>query len=206
MVVRALEGRHPGGGTLLDVGCGRGQLWPFVQQRFDRYFGADVVQYEGFPAEGMFHKVDLDTGRVPLPDGVADVVAAVETIEHLENPRAFFRELVRLARPGGWVLVTTPNQLSWLSKLTLLVKNQFNAFQEGDYPAHLTALLEIDLRRMAAESALGNVLVKYTRRGRLILTPWHYPATLCRFFPRGMSDNVMLIGRVLTRDSCDGKG
>ena len=45
--------------------------------------------------------------------------------------------------------MTTPNQLSLLSKMTLLFRGQFNAFQEGPglYPAHRTALLEIDLLR-----------------------------------------------------------
>jgi 2-polyprenyl-3-methyl-5-hydroxy-6-metoxy-1,4-benzoquinol methylase len=194
MVGRALEGRHLGGGALLDVGCGHGRLWSCVQDRFDRYLGADVVRYDDFPEGAEFHKVDLDTGRIPLPDGVADVVAAVETIEHLENPRAFFRELVRLARPGGWVLVTTPNQLSLLSKLTLVLKNQFNAFQAANYPAHLTALLEIDLRRMASESMLGEIFVDYSRTGRLVFTPWHYPRIASWFFPRAFSDNCMLGG------------
>src|SRR5688572_26602624 len=106
MVAAALTGRHPGGGVLLDVGCGRGDLWPYVADRFSRYTGADVVHYEGFPGGGEFHRVELDTGRVPLPDDWADVVVAVETVEHLENPRALVRELVRLAKPGGWVAVT----------------------------------------------------------------------------------------------------
>lgn len=74
-------------------------------------------------------------------------------IEHLENPRAFIRVLVRLTKPGGWVFVTTPNQLSLLSQMTLMLKNQFNAFQEAPslYPAHITALLEIDLIRITTE-------------------------------------------------------
>ncbi len=86
-----------------------------------------------------------------MPDEAADVVAAVETIEHLENPRAFVRELVRLVKPDGWVIVTTPNQLSLLSLITLLIKHRFSAFQDVHYPAHLTALLEVDLKRIAAE-------------------------------------------------------
>jgi SAM-dependent methyltransferase len=194
MVEHALEGRHPGGGCLLDVGCGRGQLWPFVGHRFDRYIGADVVCHEGFPAEAEFRKVNLDTGRVPLPDASADVVVAVETIEHLENPRAFFRDLVRLTRPGGWVLVTTPNQLSLLSKLTLLIKNQFNAFQDDDYPAHITALLEIDLRRMATETNLQRIGIVYSQSGRIILSSKRFPTVLSRRLPRAFSDNVLVVG------------
>jgi SAM-dependent methyltransferase len=195
MVARGLETRHPGGGLLLDVGCGTGGLWAALAGRFDRYAGADVVRYEGFPKGAAFYRVDLDSPHLALPDGLADVVAAVETIEHLENPRQFMRHLVRLAKPGGWVVVTTPNQLSLLSKLTLVLKNQFNAFQDGCYPAHLTALLEVDLRRMAAECGLTDVAVAYSRQGRLPGTPRHYPAWLSRRFPRALSDNVLLIGR-----------
>ncbi len=194
-VAEALAGRHPGGGRLLDVGCGTGNLWAYVAAQFHAYTGADVVRHEAFPAGLSFCAVDLDAQRIPLDDGVADVVAAVETIEHLENPRAFLRELVRLSRPGGWVVVTTPNQLSLLSKLTLVLKNQFNAFQDGCYPAHLTALLEVDLRRMAAECGLTDIAIRYSRRGRMPGAPWAYPRLLSRWCPRAFSDNVVLVGR-----------
>ncbi len=194
-VATALAPRASAGATLLDVGCGRGQLWSHLAGRFGRYCGADVVRYEGFPADGEFHRVDLDTGRVPLPDGFADVVAAVETVEHLENPRAFARELTRLVRPGGWVVVTTPNQLSILSKLTLVLRNEFTYFRAGSYPAHLTALLEIDLRRIAAECGWADVAVAYTNRGRVPGTGWHWPRWVSRLAPRAFSDNVLIVGR-----------
>ena len=121
--------------------------------------------------------------------------ASVEGIEHLENPRAFMRELVRVTKPGGWVVVTTPNQLSALSLLTLIAKGRFSAFQDGDYPAHRTALLEIDLRRIAAESGLDRVEVEYTKWGRVPLSGVHYPRAIAALAPRLLSDNVALIGR-----------
>lgn len=194
MTARAICERHAGGGTLLDVGCGRGDLWGHLRDRFAGYVGVDVIRHEGFSAEGdAFVQADLDAESIPLAGSQFEVVAAVETIEHLENPRAFFRELTRLARPGGWIVVTTPNQLSFLSKLTLLFKDHFNAFQAGDYPAHITALLEVDLRRMAWECGLVHVATAFSCRGRIVLTPWHYPAALARVFPRPFSDNILLI-------------
>jgi hypothetical protein len=63
------------------------------------------------------------------------------------------------------------------------------------YPAHLTPLLEIDLRRIAAEARLRELQIKYSLQGRLILTPWHYPRGLAQLFPRALSDNLLLIGR-----------
>src|SRR5688572_21827174 len=195
MVERAVRARHPGGGTLVDVGCGSGGLWPHVRASFGRYVGVDVLRYDGFPAEGEFHTLDLDRGEAPLPDGIADVAAGVETIEHLENPRAFMRMLARLARPGGWVIVTTPNQHSLHSKATFLVRGQHAHFQEPSYPAHITALLEADLRRMAAECGLSEVAVEFSGRGRIPGTGAHWPTGLSRLLRRGMSDNLLLAGR-----------
>jgi SAM-dependent methyltransferase len=195
VVAEALTERHSGGGILIDVGCGAGNLWDYLGSRFDRYIGADVVRYDGLPETVEFHQIDLDTGRIPLLGAAGDVVVAVETIEHLENPRAFVRELTRLARPGGWVIVTTPNQLSLLSKLTLVLKNEFNAFQSGNYPAHLTALLEADLRRIAGECGWLEVAVVFSGSGRIPGTARHWPRSLSRLAPRTFSDNVLVIGR-----------
>lgn len=183
------------GGVLVDVGCGTGNLWRDVASQFPLYIGIDAVRYDGLPAGVEFLQADLDRGRLPLPDETADVVAAVETIEHLENPRAFCRELVRVARPGGWVVITTPNQLSVLSLLTLATKQRFSAFQDSAYPAHRTALLEVDLRRIATECGLRDLDVRFTGHGRLPLSAAHYPAAIARRFPRALSDNVVLIGR-----------
>lgn len=137
----------------------------------------------------------MDAGHAPLSDKSVDVVASVETIEHLENPRAFMRELVRLVKPNGWVIVTTPNQLSFLSLLTLVIKKRFAAFQDCDYPTHITALLEVDLRRIAEECGLQDVGIAYSLCGRIVLTPYHYPKFLAQIFPQLCSDNLLLIGR-----------
>src|SRR5262249_44997443 len=97
------------GGTLVDVGCGTGDLWRATRDRFTRCVGIDAVRYPELPQEITFELADLDRGRLPLGDAAADVTAAIEVIEHLENPRAFVRELARITKPGGWVVLTTPN-------------------------------------------------------------------------------------------------
>lgn len=193
--VAALLAGYGAGGTLADVGCGAGHLWPHVARRFQRCVGVDAVRYDGLPEEIEFVRADLDGLPLPLPPAMADAVVAVEVIEHLENPRALFRELVRLARPGGWVVVSTPNQLSLLSLITLVAKHRFSAFQDAAYPAHITALLEADLRRIAAECGLRAVEVRYTGEGRVPGTGRHYPAALSAWLPRAFSDNVVLAGR-----------
>ena len=195
MVADALAARGIARGRLVDVGCGRGELWRTLAGCFDRYCGLDAVRYDGFPADAEFLQADLDAPEWPVGDAYADVVTAVETIEHLENPWAFIRSLVRIVKPGGWVVVTTPNQLSVLSLVSLIVKHRFSAFPDSQYPAHRTALLESDLHRLASAVDLTDTGVAYSRRGRVPLGPWHYPAVLARRFPRALSDNILMIGR-----------
>ena len=162
MLAAAIADRGLARGTLIDVGCGNGTLAGELVHGNWRYIGVDVVRHPGFPAGCEFVLSNLDQDRIPIADGHADVVVSAETIEHVENPRALMRELVRLARPGGWVFVTTPNQLSLASLLCLLARGEFQYFQKGPgmYPAHITALLEIDLRRIADECSLVDIHVR----------------------------------------------
>jgi 2-polyprenyl-3-methyl-5-hydroxy-6-metoxy-1,4-benzoquinol methylase len=189
-------GRHDVTGIrVIDVGCGHGALRGVLQNRFAAYRGLDAVRYSGLPDDVEFTCVDLDRETWPVEPGTADLVVAVETIEHLENPWAFVRRLAALAAPGGWVIVTTPNQLSALSLITLALKRRFSAFQDAHYPAHRTALLESDLRRIVDAAGLEAVEVAYSLRGRMPLSGWHYPAVAARRWPRALSDNVMIVAR-----------
>ncbi|MHB8734082.1 MAG: class I SAM-dependent methyltransferase [Terriglobales bacterium] len=186
--------------VVVDVGCGTGDLYRHVRRiTAATYIGVDGVRYESFPAGDAIGRVlsDLDALHLPLQAGCADWVLAVETIEHLENPRAFCREMTRVVRPGGWLVLTTPNQLSLASKLHLLLFQEFLAFQEapGLYPTHLTALLESDLRRLARECGWVDVQVAYSGEGRVPGTGRHYPAWCSRWLPRACSDNILLIAR-----------
>jgi SAM-dependent methyltransferase len=182
---------------IVDVGCGAGKLWHVLNGRFSHYLGVDAVRYDDFPAEASIKLADLDREPLPLPAEIADVIVSAETIEHLENPRRFIRELKRVCKAKGLIIVTTPNQLSLLSKMTLIFKNEFNAFQErpGLYPAHRTALLEIDLIRIAKECSLSDITIQYSYRGRLPWVPWSYPLSVARFLPRAFSDNILLIAK-----------
>jgi 2-polyprenyl-3-methyl-5-hydroxy-6-metoxy-1,4-benzoquinol methylase len=196
LVASAMAARGLDDVVVADVGCGRGDLARALGARCRRYVGVDALRYDGLPAGTEFVAADLNApDGVVLPGGSADVLASLETIEHLENPRAFVRLLYRLTRPGGWIFLTTPNQRSLLSLATLVVKGRFSHFQDVHYPAHLTALLDVDLVRIATEVGLERVTIQYTTTGRIVFTARHYPRWLSRAFPRALSDNVMLAGQ-----------
>ena len=187
--------RRAARGRIVDVGCGAGRLRTFLGDIIDSYAGVDAIRYEGLPHGMAFMRADLNRDPIPVPDQSADVAISIETIEHLENPRAFVREMVRIVKPGGWIVVTTPNQRSLVSLGALLLKGHFSAFGAGNYPAHQTALLDIDLSRIAAENDLSEVAVEFTGVGRMPLSSARYPRLLSRLFRRALSDHVLLIAR-----------
>lgn len=201
----ALEGlrRRAARGAVVDVGCGTGQLKTLFSGLTDSYVGVDAVRYDGFPLDTPFVAGDLNREPIPVADDSADISVSLETIEHLENPRAFCRELVRITKPGGWLLVTTPNQRSLVSLGALLLREHFSAFRDSNYPAHQTALLDTDLRRIAAENALQDIEIEFTRAGRIPLSGAFYPRALSDAFPRGLSDNVLLFARKPLRTHAD---
>jgi glycosyltransferase involved in cell wall biosynthesis/2-polyprenyl-3-methyl-5-hydroxy-6-metoxy-1,4-benzoquinol methylase len=198
VVAAVLRAKHAHHDTIVDLGCGRGDCARNLQGMYERYIGCDVVRYDDLPRSPSieFREVDLNRAPFPLAAASAEVVVAIETIEHVENPRALVREMARIVRPGGFIAVTTPNQISLMSKLYLVTKNQFHAFQTapGLYPAHITALVPEDLRRIAEECGLADIEIRYTDEGRVPFSSWRWPATLGAR-GRWFSDNVILVAR-----------
>jgi 2-polyprenyl-3-methyl-5-hydroxy-6-metoxy-1,4-benzoquinol methylase len=182
-------------GRIVDVGCGAGRLRTFLNDLIESYAGVDAVRYEGLPNRLAFLGADLNRDPIPVPNDSVDVAISIETIEHLENPRAFVRELVRITKPAGWLLVTTPNQRSLVSLGALVVKGHFSAFGESNYPAHQTAILDTDLLRIARENHLRDIAIEFTCVGRLPFAAAQYPRPLSRMFPRALSDHVLLVAR-----------
>jgi uncharacterized protein YbaR (Trm112 family) len=65
-------------------------------------------------------RATLDHGGLPLPDEAVDVVVFSEVIEHLVDTDAALDELVRVLRPGGSLLLSTPNLAAWFNRGLLL--------------------------------------------------------------------------------------
>jgi len=73
-------------------------------------------RYNGCPCQ----RIDAN-GRLPFADASFDFVCSIEVVEHLEDQFAFVRELFRVVKPGGRVIITTPNVLNINSRIRTLV-------------------------------------------------------------------------------------
>jgi 2-polyprenyl-3-methyl-5-hydroxy-6-metoxy-1,4-benzoquinol methylase len=182
-------------GHLLDVGCGRGHLWNVLQPLFKSCTGIDVVRHDESPAERELVLQDLDHEPYALPDACADVVVACEVTPCLENPRALFRQMARLVKPGGWVVVTNPNCRSLTSLMTLVLFGEWRLFRDSGYPFMISPILEVDMRRMVQEVELTELSFFYSGRARLPFSNRYFPLVLGKWFPRCFSDHVGIIAR-----------
>jgi 2-polyprenyl-3-methyl-5-hydroxy-6-metoxy-1,4-benzoquinol methylase len=154
-------------GDVLDFGSGIGTFSNLLTEtrRFNRIVATDLMKRPETLAPGTeWLQADLND-PTPFNDESFDLIVTPEVIEHLENPRAMVRELARLLRPSGLLMLSTPNNQSWRSKATYLFSDHFAAFRGDSYPAHITALLHVDLERILNESGLSKPTFYYTNKG-----------------------------------------
>ncbi|VVM06947.1 putative S-adenosylmethionine-dependent methyltransferase/MSMEI_2290 [Methylacidimicrobium cyclopophantes] len=128
-VLPLLRSHLPAGGRYLDVGSGTGELLRRVRAGWrGSSFGCDYTgQWMQLPGQ----KVDVaDLNRDPLPYESAffDAVSCTEVIEHLDDYRRLLREIFRVLRPGGIVVLSTPNILNLKSRLRFLWFGFWNLF------------------------------------------------------------------------------
>jgi 2-polyprenyl-3-methyl-5-hydroxy-6-metoxy-1,4-benzoquinol methylase len=111
---------------VLDAGCGDGSfleaLAAHVADERITYVGLDYSDYQLAKAAGLpyeFHRCDLGDG-IPAADASVDVLHAAEVIEHLYDPDLFVDECARVLRPGGRLVVSTPNLQAWFNRVLFL--------------------------------------------------------------------------------------
>ena len=184
-------------GDMLEFGAGTGSLIGQLSGYEGTITGADILaRPDALPPEVRWLHVDLNN-PLPTVDESFDVIVTTEVIEHLENPRAAFREFFRLLRPKGVLILTTPNQESIRSLAGVLFGGHFTAFLGRSYPAHITALLRLDFTRIANEAGFKSTEFYYTDFGGLPKMPnlrWQ-KLSFGLLKGRLFSDNIGVVAR-----------
>ena len=105
-ICRRVTDRRP---RILDVGCGTGANLLMLSQ-YGEAEGVDVSEDAlAFCRERGLEKVKLGAGEeLPYEDGSFDLVTALDVVEHMDDDLAGLREMRRVLRPGGRVLLFVP--------------------------------------------------------------------------------------------------
>ncbi|MGH2692594.1 MAG: class I SAM-dependent methyltransferase [Actinomycetota bacterium] len=162
-------------GTVLDAGCGEGYGSAILSRRAHRVVSLDLDRPTLTHARQRYRSPSFvrgDVSDLPLADSSVDAVVALQVIEHLADARGFLREARRTLRPGGPLVLTTPNRATFPGGL--------NPFHVHEYDAaELKELLGNafdDVRMMGLAHGLG---VRWLERAiaepiqqRLIRTPY----------------------------------
>ena len=120
-------------GKLLDVGCGGGR---FLNRMKKRGWTVEGTDFDEQATRKVFTRYGIkthvgDLTQCAIPANSFDVITMSQTIEHLYDPLATLHESLRILKPGGLLIMTTPNALS-------LGAIEFGALWRGwEAPRHL---------------------------------------------------------------------
>ncbi|TGN13980.1 class I SAM-dependent methyltransferase [Leptospira ilyithenensis] len=104
-------------GHFLDIGSSFGGFLKRAQLKGFTVQGVEISDYAaGYANENgvpTFHGTFLEAN---FPDHSFDVITLIEVIEHLENPKLIFREITRILKPNGLLVLQTANFEGWQAK------------------------------------------------------------------------------------------
>jgi SAM-dependent methyltransferase len=153
--------RHiPSGVGVLDLAAGSGAMSARLKDLGFSVRASDYVA-ESFKLEDIpFTRANLNEDFSDLFSGNSfHAVVASEIIEHLENPRHFFRQCNKLLGDGGYVVLSTPNVLNSGSLASFVRKGQFLWFSDVDYRiyGHITPITQWQIDHCLSETGFARV-------------------------------------------------
>ena len=209
-IAEAISKKAPKGSRILDFGAGEGAL---SERLFD--MGYKIIAADKDAENFKSKNCDFSLINFDQPDEVDaftlkhtnqfDVVLGVEVIEHVQDQWKYVRQLMTMAKPGGIILITTPNTTSWLSRMIFLFTGRFHQFADSDLSyGHINPVspweIELIMKGVGAQDlelfGAGTLPAIYiTRSPRLLFL--NLFALFLRPFSSGMLDGwcVMAIAK-----------
>lgn len=178
-------------GRLLELAPGRGALSAALARLGHEVYALDIHP-EDFIAPGQGVRLIAGNLDKPLPfaDSTYDTVVCCEGIEHLEQQYRFARELARVLKPGGRLILTTPNIGNAASRLRYFLTGFYalaarpsSEFSRERRIAHIYPLTFWQLRHILHTSGLiiEKVATDHIRKSSIFLAglyPFSFLVTL----------------------------
>jgi SAM-dependent methyltransferase len=143
------------GGRLLDIGCGAGRQMALMGTLGWAVEGVDFDPQAVAAAQGRGLAVRLGSLEAQrYPDASFDAVILSHVIEHVHEPQLLLREIARILKPGGRLVVLTPNAGGLGRRL------YGPAWRGLEPPRHLTVLSPEALRRLFVEAGFAAAAVE----------------------------------------------
>jgi 2-polyprenyl-3-methyl-5-hydroxy-6-metoxy-1,4-benzoquinol methylase len=119
------------GEKVLDCGAGKGFFTEQLVNKDGKIYACDINPSR-FRLKIPFKKANFNN-HIPFNNSSFDKIVSIEVIEHLENPAIFIRELSRVIKKNGQLIITTPNIQNVKSKFQFLFKSEFHWFQKNEF-------------------------------------------------------------------------
>lgn len=135
--VEAILAHAGAGATVLDVGCGGGHLLYQLRHRYAHLVGLEYsahrLQQARLNLEGLhFTALQGSAEHIAgLADACVDCVVSADTIEHVPDVYLAASEMHRVLRPGGRLVINTPN-IAFVKKRALLLLGRFPSTSQGN--------------------------------------------------------------------------
>lgn len=187
----------PAGATVAEVGCGAGYGAEILLRKAGRYLGTDLDPETLARAAARYGSSRCEF-IASLPDAAAEVVVSFQVIEHVADPDAFLRELWRIAKSGGTILLTTPNRRGRVDD----GKRPWNRFHRREYTKEELAVLleQHPFRAVLIKGIRGDAATEACERARLRQAR-HFaaldPLNLRRLLPPGLESSIAAVIRRL---------
>jgi len=143
---------------VLELGAGAGALSQRLADLGMHVCASDLFDANFTPRDRIdFVALDLNQSFAEQLHSRFNAIVALELIEHLENPRHFFRQCRQLLGPNGHLVVSTPNLANPVSQAMFLREGVFQWFRECDYreQGHIMPLAPQVLRRCWTEAGFA---------------------------------------------------
>lgn len=135
-------------GRVLEIGTGSGYGVEVIAPHADHFTTLDKHHTEGLPSlpNATFHQATVPP--LPFSDATFDCVISFQVIEHIREDRRFVQEIRRVLKPGGRLILSTPNRLMSLTR---------NPWHVREYTAEeFSALLSEGFGRIEKLGVEGN--------------------------------------------------